>query len=289
VIDEGLTDAWPPEVLEALVLFKQGHLVERPPLFYAGSPAHGIWDLTRQSGDHHLDEDLLELADDLRPEFGLITTQTCDIAEEGRPDHPWFQVVPVYRVDSASDVERRLLEDHRRSHLVLLKPPNLGEGIWVADLRVEVPLEKSWLVGRSPIESFTTEDDYQVLAERLAAKRDRPALATPIVNTVIRPLANWLRGKAGTKEAAKVDQLRLSIGPSRLHPERASLLVLTNDDPLSAPDRAPWDKWWDRTRPRAAAEGIDLLANQYESYDSLSARAYRNAVPLDFGYLSRGV
>ena len=125
--------------------------------------------------------------------------------------------------------------------------------------------------------------------ERLAAKRDRPALATPVVNTVIRPLANWLRGNAGLREAAKVDELRLAIAPSRLDVERAGLLVLTNDEPLPTADRAPWEPWWGRTRPRAADAGIDLLANQYESYETLTARAYRNAVSLDFGYLSRGV
>jgi hypothetical protein len=289
MIDAGLPEAWPPEVLQALALVKQGHLVERPPIFYAASPSHGIWDLTRETGDPELGEDLLELAEEARPEYGLITTQTCDLIEEGVPDHPWFQVVPVYRLTDVSEEERRLLESHRRSHLVLLAPPTLEEGTWVADLRVEVPLEKSWLVGRRPIESFPDEQAYQVLAERLAANRERPALATPVVNTVIRPLANWVRREAGLREAAKVDQLRLAISPSRLHVERASLLVLTNDEPLPVLERVPWDRWWSRTRERASESGIDLLANQYESYSTISARDYRNAVPLDFGYLSRGV
>lgn len=289
MIDEGLPDPWPPEVLEALARFKQGDLVEQPPIFYAASPAHGIWDLTRGAGVADAEEDLLELADEDRPQYGLITTQTCDIAEEGRPDHPWIQVVPVYQMVDVSDADRRLLEEHRRSHLVLLHPPDLPGGTWVADLRIEVPIEKSWLVGREPIESLRAEDDYQVLAERLAAKRDRPALATPVVTTVIRPLTNWLRGNAGMREAAKVDQLRLAVGPTRLQVDRANLLVLTSDAPLSEADRVPWDRWWNRTRPKAAEAGIDLLGNQYESYDTLSAQVYRTTVPLDFGYLSRGV
>jgi hypothetical protein len=289
VIDAGLPEAWPPEVVQALALVKQGHLVERPPIFYAASPRHGIWELTRETGDPELGEDLLELAEDDRPEYGLITTQTCDLVEERAPDHPWFQVVPVYRLTDVSEEERRLLESHRRSHLVLLAPPTLDEATWVADLRVEVPLEKSWLVGRTPIESFPDEQAYQVLSERLAATRERPALATPVVDTVIRPLANWVRREAGMREAAKVDQLRLAISPSRLHVERASLLVLTNEEPLSVVARVPWDRWWGRTRGRAAESGIDLLANRYESYGTITARDYLNAVPLDFGYLSRGV
>ena len=289
MIDEGLPDPWPPEVLEALARFKQGDLVERPPLFYAASPAHGIWDLTRGAGVADAEEDLLELSDEDRPSYGLITTQTCDIAEEGRPDHPWVEVVPVYRLVDLSDEERALLESHRRSHLVLLEPPDLDDGPWVADLRIEVPIEKSWLVGRTPVDSFASEEEYQILAERLAAKRERPALATPVMDTIVRPLANWLRRGGGLKAAAMVDELRLAVGPSRLTVDRASLLVLTNEEPLPDADRIPWDRWWGRTQPRAAEVGIDLLANQYETYDTLSARAYRATVPLDFGYLSRGV
>lgn len=213
MIDEGLPEPWPPEVLEALARFKQGHLVERPPIFYAASPAHGIWDLTRGAGVADAEEDLLELSDEDRPSYGLITTQTCDIAEEGRPDHPWVEVVPVYRLVDVSDEERELLESHRRSHLVLLEPPDLDDGPWVADLRIEVPIEKSWLVGRTPVDSFSSEEKYQVLAQRLAAKRERPALATPAMDTIVRPLANWLRRGGGLKAAAMVDELRLARRP----------------------------------------------------------------------------
>lgn len=176
MIDEGLPSAWPTEVLEALADLKQGALLAHPPLFYAGSPRYGLWDVTRDAGDPNLDEDLIELALDARPDYGLITTQTCDLAEECTPNHPWFQVAPVYRLPEVSDRERQLLEAHRVSHLVLLDPPTLVDGTWVADLRIEIPLEKSWLVGHTTIESFRDEQGYQVLAERLAAKRDRPAL-----------------------------------------------------------------------------------------------------------------
>lgn len=84
MIDEGLPAAWPLDVLEALRAFKQGSLVERPPIFYMAAPAHGIWDLTCFAGTQDLAEDLIELAERDRPSHGLITTQTCDIAEEDR-------------------------------------------------------------------------------------------------------------------------------------------------------------------------------------------------------------
>lgn len=285
MIDEGLPKSWPTDVLDAVRQFKQGHLVVTPPMFYAANADYGIWDLT--TGEGGTGEELIELSAESRPEYGLITTQTCDLVEEGRPDHPWFQVVPVYPILDLDEAGRSLLENHRRSHLVLLDSPALPDGTWVADLRLEVPIEKSWLVGQDPIEAFRTEDAYELLGERLAAKKNRPAVATEAVDAVIRPLQNWLQGNAGGREAAKVEQLRLAVGPSRLQVDRASLLVLTNESPLPVEEREPWDRWWDRTRPKAAAAGIDLLANQYESLDSLSAREYRNAIELNFSYLSR--
>jgi hypothetical protein len=289
VIDAGIPDEWPDEVLRSVGRFRQGHLVERPPIFYAAAPRMGIWDLTRNAGDPNSAEDLIEIADNDRPDYGLITTQTCDLAEEGRPDQPWFQVAPVYRLENLSAEDMELLKAHRKSSYVLLDPPALDDGAWIVDLRIEVPLEKGWLVGREPIEAFGSEEAYAILGNRLAARRDRPAIATAAMNTVVRPLANWVRGKAGLREAGRVDELRLAVGPSPLQVERASLLILTRDEPLPDDARIPWDRWWQRTQPRAAEQGIDLIANQYESLETLSARAYRNSIALDFTYLSRGV
>jgi len=287
VIDAGIPSSWPAEVLKALARFKQGDLVPHPPFFYVAQPAFGIWDLTGAEGGN-ASEELFELAEDQRPAYGLITTQTCDLVEEGRPDHPWLQVSPVYELLDVPEDQLELLRDHRRSHLVLLDSPSL-DGVWVADLRIEMPIEKSWLVGKDPTPSFRTEEQLEVLAQRLAAKKDRPALANSVMTAVVRPLANWLRGNAGRAEAAKVDELRLAVAPSRLEVDRAGLLVLTDGAPLGAADRAPWDRWWQRTQPRAADAGIDLIGNQYESYDSLSARELRASVSLNFSYLSRGM
>jgi hypothetical protein len=41
-----------------------------------------------------------------------------------------------------------------------------------------------------------------------------------------------------------------------------------------------------RRTPIAQRHGIDLLANEYQTYDSMSAREYRDAVPINLNYLS---
>ena len=82
--------------------------------------------------------------------------------------------------------------------------------------------------------------------------------------------------------------MRLNVAPSRLVIDTASLLVLTDDEALPPADQVPWDRWWEKARSGAMEAGIDLLANQYESFASLNARDYRSAVELEFDYLSRG-
>ena len=96
MIDAGLPGEWSVAVREACSRFKQGHLVTRPPFFYGATAGYGIWDLTRDAGDAAQDHEVLQLDDDLAPNYGLITTQTCDIYEERKPRKPWVQVAPVY-------------------------------------------------------------------------------------------------------------------------------------------------------------------------------------------------
>jgi hypothetical protein len=134
VIDAGLPDEWPDEVRRSTARFKQGHLVGRPPFFYVASPRHGVWDLTREAGDPALEEDILQLDEELSPPYGLITSQTCDIDEQGPPRKPWIQVVPVYDARaSLPPGSEGNLQRHRIGYLHLLSGPALPEGTWIAD------------------------------------------------------------------------------------------------------------------------------------------------------------
>ncbi len=177
MIGGGLLAEWPASVLEATRGFRQGHLVESPPFLYVASASHAVWELTSVAWDAELDEEVLELDARDRPPYGLITTQTCDV-NEVKPKHPWVHVAPVEPLGDGDLAE--MAKKHRVPYLVPLAPPSL-EGDWVVDLRLEVPIEKSWLVGRDPIESYDTEAEYEVLAQRLGAKRERPALADPLI------------------------------------------------------------------------------------------------------------
>src|SRR5664280_2915431 len=130
------------------VISVQTSVIEKPPIFYAAVTAYAIHSQTKALGALSTDVDIAVLNPGDTPPFGLITTQTCNICEEARmPKQPWIQVVPVYAVDitALKPGQRRLIEKDRVGHLVALTSPTFASGLWVADLRLEVPLEKSVL------------------------------------------------------------------------------------------------------------------------------------------------
>ena len=122
-------DEWPDGLLEHLRDFRQGDIVASVPLHYWGDPANAVFELTREyegQGDGVCT---------MMVDFGLITTQTCDIGEEDspRPERPWVQIAPVYNAMAEIDGqrvlnggERKLIEQGRRQHL--LRVAELGDG-----------------------------------------------------------------------------------------------------------------------------------------------------------------
>lgn len=137
------------------------------------------------------------------------------------------------------------------------------------------------------MESYATEAEYEDLAQRLAAKRERPALAETLVAGVYRSLATWHEKKKAGRDAFQfVSEIRMHIiGGTRLEPTAASL-VLIKYAPRSADEKAPWDEWWDEVRQVSSGHDIDRLANEYDTFGSMWAGAHMDSVPINVGYLS---
>ena len=291
MIDRGLANRWPDEVTRAVARFKQGDLVARPPFFYAGVPLYGIWDLTRSVGSPDAGTEVFELDPDAgEPPYGLITTQTCDLDEQARqPRQPWIQLSPVYRWDDLTDDRRRQVERHEVGHLVKLTAAQLSSGFWVADLRIEFPVEKGWLVNREPMSAFADEDDRVRFADHLARRRARPALADPIIEGIVSPLRKAVGKLSKRQKSALLDpieEIRLSVGGDRLAPSSARILILAKTDPPSPPVVAWFDQWWTTVQKPTEALGLALLGTRYTTLDNLSEREYVDSISLDFRYLS---
>ena len=169
------------------------------------------------------------------PPWGIVTTQTCDLqeADEGgvrTPKRPWFTVAPVYfqacSLSEASALQRG------KTHAYLFAVPALGatsDGLWVADLRLEVPIEKGWLVGRDTQPGFKSEGDSIRLAGRLSLLKSR--FAFPFETQAFIDACTAKLRQIEARCCTSVEG-RFECGRTARDPEHVRLVVLT-EDPLS--------------------------------------------------------
>ncbi|MHB8620224.1 MAG: hypothetical protein ACYDAG_11765 [Chloroflexota bacterium] len=206
----------------------------------------------------------VDLDPDDRPAWGVITTQSCDIDEEGRNRKPWVQVAPVYEL--ASDDPR--LGKMRHWDVSYFAPvPQLGPN-WVADLRIEIPVEKGWLAEQDPRPAFGDDDGYRAFAEFCGRQRYRVAFATVIHDRVLAGLKSLLEQFHKDAPDAYADfratllHLFLDLaGGDTLAPSALQLVFVYEAElPSGAKDRL--DDWW---QAQLAADGLPVavLAPRY--------------------------
>jgi hypothetical protein len=287
MIDSGLpSDDWDQEVVEAAARFDLGDLVKSPPLFYAAVPSRGIWGPTPLLADQVEagEEAVIEVDEEERPPFGIITSPGCDVDDIRRK--PWVQVAPVYE---SSAVYSSQMADVRRDavpHLVLLEPPDL-DGTWVADLRLEVPVEKSWLAGRDPIAAFGSDEGRRHFARRVSGRTERPALPQTVHDLVVRPLRRWLN-RAGTQVQALLGEagveFRMRIREDDDGGVSCEILVIGRRGPIPPSIVERIDTWWDGI-PRDADQPVVLLGCRYGTSDEFTMSEYLGSVLLDDSFL----
>ena len=287
MIDDRVPAEWPQAVLDAVRQFRQGDIVDQPPFFYFRSDEHPLWELQLEPADQVDDGSIVDLDLTDRPAYGLITTQTCDLYEEGtRPRQPWFAVAPVYDITSKlTGGQREQIRRGEVGHLILLTADWLGEGTWVADLRIEVPVEKGWLVGRERRKGFASLPESKTLAARLATRRGRPALSAALTAQIVLPLRMWLKDR-GRKHRDEVESLRLLPADDPAVSVVAGVIVVVAGDGLSDEAKIAWAVFENSLIAAAAAHGVTALPFKYGTYDDFTGREIVASVQLDFDYLS---
>jgi hypothetical protein len=284
VIDDHLISPWPHEVVDALDGFRQGDLVKDPPMFYWGDARFPLWQPTAEETEAGVAD--VVLLEEGSLDYAIITTQTCDLREQRTQKKPWFSVAPVYEFAEDSHGLWPLIEAGRVTYLTRVSGL---EGSWVADTRIEMPVEKSWLVGKTSIAGFAGQDEYLTFAERLADARRRPAIADAIYQKVLRPLRDALK-KLPTADAAAllgpVWEFRLAVSGDRTSPDAVQLVVLTLG-PCPSPILEWFESWWDEAR-LSADSALVLLRPRFEDADSagLSVSEYQTLIPLPFADIS---
>lgn len=281
MIDAGIPqsgDDWPSGVRDALQEWEQGDCVVAPDLFYFADPEKPTWSVTQLFAESSIGPEVIVSPGSHTPPLGIVTSQTCDIGEEEsrRPMRPWVQIAPVYPITDKG-WKRKLNRGDGPRYWVPL--PGIPEGFWIADLRLELPVEKGWLSQQNRIIAFETEEERRSFAGRLAWLRDRPAYSKEFNATVYSPLdaamdaliAEETPGGSAAQEQLVEVCVRVD---SQIRPSSAQLFVLTNA-PCALELRNWFEDLRDQMRVAAVAAGIDLLALDVRTVDEVSAREYR--------------
>lgn len=289
-IDAGLPasgDEWPAGVLEAAALFEAGDIIAKPPLFYFADSSRGVWAATRTLEEGSPGAELVD-AQSVSPDFGIITSQTCDIGEIGfaRPCKPWIQVAPVYDLSSIRDDVRSALQKNKGPIYLKWIPQLAGvsNGFWVADLRIEVPVEKSILVGRVPIKGFHSEQEQRGVLKRVSDLRLRPAWADAVVDGVQNPLLSSLKALRGS-DRQTFDEIELAVAEvgartdSMVQPKTLEMALFV-DAPLSDTALEWWNSFTDFLRASARLSQLTVQAPVVLDLNECSVSKYRLYAPV---------
>jgi hypothetical protein len=294
VIDAGIPsgrDAWPEGVLESLQRFRQGDVIERPPLFYFADPAKPVWAETNLYTDESNAPEVIYARDDVSPDFGIITTQTCDIAEEDskRPARPWVQISPVYRMTDRGWSKKLVKGRGPRYWMHIPNLPTTAD-VWAADLRLEMPIETGWLANQEPVDGFADEHRRREFRDRLTWLRSRPALARALIDLVQTPLFSAFTSLADSNPElhaeldGQIEEIAL-LADDLLTPSDVQLIFLGS----SAFSEPVWEwlqAWRDDHVDGAMAAGISLQPLGFQRFSETSAEEYRRMTVISTGGVS---
>lgn len=285
MIDDGNDRQWPEEITK-LARFRQGTLVARPPFFYYASTALPIWEASKLLAGDHEGELVVELQPDDRTEFGIVTSQTCDVYAVGDTGKPWVQLAPVYQL--AADNNR--LPDVIRARVYYLAPVRaLGER-WVADLRIEFPVEKGWLALQEPIAGFNDQAGYDEFGLMCGRYRTRPGIADAIYTDVIDVLREWLETLRKNERplyealATGIKRLFIDIRGDHLTPE-AIQLIFVSESTLGPELASRLERWWEETYVGKALP-FTTLAPRLLTYSQVSFAEHIHWVEVDLSRLT---
>lgn len=165
-----------------------------------------------------------------------------------------------------------------------ISPPDLPVATWAADLRMEVPVEKTFLVGKTPIAGFADERGLIDFADALGRRRDRAALASSLVGAVASTLRERRRRQDGFRNMLRREvysvRLRIEAG-TREEPVSVVVHVFTRG-PVSDNVRDRFAAWWDEAREACDRVGITLLPTRFHACEA-DLDVYEDAIALDLG------
>ncbi|MGI5401485.1 hypothetical protein ACQEVG_38170 [Streptomyces sp. CA-135486] len=280
-------DAWPHGVLHELEKFLQGDVVQAPEFVFYGAPGAPVNAVSVQYATVHTDDMVMIVPEELSPPLAIITTATCDVAEPDvkNPNRPFVQVAPVVNMADMPGDSKGNVRANKVGYFFHLPALAKDEGdLWVADLRYDQPVEKSWLARQERIEALVSEDERNRFGRALAWQRERPAMGRRFIDLVQRPLHEALEKlRKGDKplfalidEEAEEWAVRLA---SRLDPEWVEIVLLSSGQ-MSEPAREWWQLAVNDLREGAETQGLSILGPRFEDLEQLCVNGFRRLTVL---------
>jgi hypothetical protein len=283
-IDQFLSDAWEPHVVQGLSAWKQGDLVEGLPMFWA-APAGS--DPVIESAHGEIDWEVFET--EVAPGWVVILTQTCDIAGSGPGrQQPFIQVSPAFRFTEGYDQSK--IDAVARWEVTYLAPLTAppGDGSWAVDLRISLPASKGILLTRNPASGFATDLDSLNFGEAIASRARRPALDDMLSYELPKSINDLIEqaNKNQPEWWQHVEQVRILIHGDRTAPTGVTPVVIEAVR-LEPSERKIWRDWQKRTTRKMRPRGVRIFPVQFGNLDSLSARMYKESTPVRIPKLGR--
>jgi hypothetical protein len=267
---------WPVGAAEEIDQWRQGHVLDGAPVSMV-STAAPFWAAGQPVGVELAGLSVLAgpVAEAQR---AMVVSQGCELV---KGSFPAATVVPVYEASAVlTEHQMQTARAGLTWHLVHLTSDWAKDAFWVADLRVEYPIDKSVLLGKQPLEAFADEVGYAKLAERLAALRQRSPVPQPTIEHVVTPLRVQLATlrESGGNPLAGVREVRIA---SNHHTAPTAVTLYVVGDGSSPVDVTAWTTAVDAITPLAGSNGITLVGPEITTLWDMSAADYLTSHPVE--------
>jgi hypothetical protein len=273
---------WGAGVLEACARFRQGDVVRDVSIAFAFYDAAPVTALAKRSSRGT--NTFAGVRADLQ--YGMITSQTCDLAGKRGKKYPLITVAPVY--DIIPHVESGHLGNIRANlvgEMIPLDGPEFARDgeLWVADLRLETAVEKGVLSHRSPMKAFSGEEGYLLCSRKIARVRLRVAIDDDVDEKIIRPFRGLL--ESGAISHSGIIDVLIQASPELVRANAVRLYAVV-DATVDARDlQKRFDDWQATVVPKLPPH-LTFLGIQVRREAGFNYAEARLAEPLDLDYLS---
>ncbi|WP_292975551.1 hypothetical protein [Mycobacterium sp.] len=269
--DFGASEGWPPGFYEHLDAYRQGHVIDEVPTFFLASDTY-LWSGRRQTLVAETPSIVGEEGYPLRR--AMILTQSCDLM---KGNNPWITVAPVYDAfDRLPIGQHGQVKGAQIGHYIHVTADWAADRLWVADLRLEIPVEKTLLMTRHPAEAFPDEAGYAQLALRLGARRQRLAAPQSCIDLVVTPLFASMRAlpDGGVALNSGVREIRVDWNDPNTPTVVTVFVVATDEAARQKIDGEGWAALVLGLYGRAQSGGITIVGPEITSMTDMCAADY---------------